>query len=98
MIKKGDKRGIDLDDLDDFSGIFSSAMSHGATKSFKNIKHLFGFSCTDWKPKIKESKSYKKCVEDEYEEFSTYLQYISYYCTCSIITIMSTQQRTLLII
>eukprot|EP01083_Nonionella_stella_P142794 442469_1 len=68
IIKKGEM-GIDPEDIDDMKGVISAAREEGATDSFEDKRHIFGFACTDW---IDSQKNIliRLLNPDQYEKFS----------------------------
>eukprot|EP01083_Nonionella_stella_P181314 649064_1 len=70
IIKKGTPGtiGIDPEGIDDMKGVISAARQGGATESFEDKRHIFGFTCTDWMDNQKYQSIMKVLKPDQYEE------------------------------
>eukprot|EP01083_Nonionella_stella_P295113 1003020_1 len=68
IIKKGNARGIYPEDIDDMSGVISAAQEEGATESFQDTRHIFGFTCTDWMDSLLYQRHIEKLQSDQYEK------------------------------
>ena len=95
IIKKGTKRGIDPEDMDEFEGVMAAAIKNGADDSFNNLCHTYAFTCTDWMEAAKGSKVYKKLDEDEYEEFSSTDSSVFCICCHCCVTVLSSSYKQL---
>ena len=55
--------------LKDVSGVFDAAVKYGASNSFRNAEHVFGFKCVDWID-TEEDLMFKHVPKTEHEELN----------------------------